>query len=722
MNDDQITNRYYGKVDSEKTFQKTQYRIHWICKNVKGNKVIDIGSSQGIVSILLGREGFNVTGIDLEENKIKEAQEELSKESEIVKKNIRFINYDSTKLEQKFVDEKFDTAILGEVLEHFSHPEKLLKPIYNILNSKARLVLTVPFGYLRFHDHKQTFYIYTLIRELYPYFETISIEVRDKVIYYIGERREAYLDSIDKLDINKLLDWIKLGEEEFANIEKNLDKLNRDRKKLLDKRNEEIKNLKNYIQNIKNDDLSTSNESKKYIDEEYLMKEIIGLEQKLYKKQLELKVKNDILKNAYNKIKNLSSNTSTRYKLGEALISAIKSPKKAIKLPKTLISIYRKYKKESKNLLEYIELNDVRKVIKPIESSRGGIIFTPTNGAGLGHLTRLLAIARRIKKIDPDREIIFFSTSSAMHLILQEGFLGYHLPSKMLFSEDVTATQWNGLLEEQLSRIIQMHRPSMLVFDGAYPYAGLVSTMTETQNLNKIWIKRGRAKQGLETIRDDKEKFFDHVLKPGEAGMIKKENEFNPVIYLEKTELLSKEEVRKKLQIPKGYKIVYVQLGAGNIDDINSTINKVLKILEQKEDVYIVMGESIIGKRLNIFQDRLLVIRDYPNSRYFKAFDMAISATGYNTFHELMYFGVPSIFIPNTNTKTDDQLARAKKAAMAGAAKVIEEVADQTLTENIDYVLNPSNNLKMKENCKKLIDTNGADEIAEFISKTINDV
>nr|WP_243153534.1 glycosyltransferase [Senegalia massiliensis] len=204
--------------------------------------------------------------------------------------------------------------------------------------------------------------------------------------------------------------------------------------------------------------------------------------------------------------------------------------------------------------------------------------------------------------------------------------------------------------------------------------------------------------------------------------MIKKENEFNPVIYLEKTELLSKEEVRKKLQIPKGYKIVYVQLGAGNIDDINSTINKVLKILEQKEDVYIVMGESIIGKRLNIFQDRLLVIRDYPNSRYFKAFDMAISATGYNTFHELMYFGVPSIFIPNTNTKTDDQLARAKKAAMAGAAKVIEEVADQTLTENIDYVLNPSNNLKMKENCKKLIDTNGADEIAEFISKTINDV
>nr|WP_286672883.1 glycosyltransferase [Anaeromonas gelatinilytica] len=201
--------------------------------------------------------------------------------------------------------------------------------------------------------------------------------------------------------------------------------------------------------------------------------------------------------------------------------------------------------------------------------------------------------------------------------------------------------------------------------------------------------------------------------------MKKKENEYNPVIYLDKSELLSKEKVRKKLQIPEGYKIVYVQLGAGNINDINSTIYKVLKALKEREDIYIVMGESIIGNRLNIYEDRVLVIRDYPNSRYFSAFDLAISATGYNTFHELMYFGVPSIFIPNTNTKTDDQLSRAKKAAMVDAAIVIEDVTEESLRKSINYILEPSNNLKMKENCKELIESNGADEISNFLLKTI---
>ncbi|MGO1372190.1 MAG: glycosyltransferase [Senegalia sp. (in: firmicutes)] len=457
------------------------------------------------------------------------------------------------------------------------------------------------------------------------------------------------------------------------------------------------------------------------VDTEDYIKKIIDLEQDLYNKKAELEVKNDMLKDSYNKMKKIKSNASTQYKLGDEIISAIKSPKRMVKLPKRLLNIYRQYKKRTNNQFNNYNSKDMRKSIAPIKSSGNGIIFTPTNGAGLGHLTRLLAIARRIKKLNPDKEIIFFSTSSAMHLILQEGFLGYHLPSKMLFPKDVTSTQWNDLLEEQLGRIIEMHKPSMLVFDGAYPYAGLISSMSEANSLKKAWIKRGRAKVNVEAMRDEKEGHFDYVIKPGEAGVIKKDNEYNPVIYLDKTELLTKQEVRKKLQISNEYKIVYVQLGAGNINDINSILNKVLEVLKERKDVYIVMGESIIGNRLDIFEDRIIVIKDYPNSRYFLGFDLAISATGYNTFHELMYFGVPSIFIPNKNTKTDDQLARAKKSVIVGAAKIIEDITEENLRVAVDYALNPSNNLEMRNNCKKLIDCNGADEIAEFISNTISD-
>ncbi|GAG32235.1 unnamed protein product, partial [marine sediment metagenome] len=38
------------------------------------------------------------------------------------------------------------------------------------------------------------------------------------------------------------------------------------------------------------------------------------------------------------------------------------------------------------------------------------MLFMPTNGAGLGHVTRLLAIARRLKTDARITEIIFLTT------------------------------------------------------------------------------------------------------------------------------------------------------------------------------------------------------------------------------------------------------------------------------------------------------------------------
>jgi UDP-N-acetylglucosamine--N-acetylmuramyl-(pentapeptide) pyrophosphoryl-undecaprenol N-acetylglucosamine transferase len=85
------------------------------------------------------------------------------------------------------------------------------------------------------------------------------------------------------------------------------------------------------------------------------------------------------------------------------------------------------------------------------------------NGVGLGHLTRLLAIARRMKGLQANVEIIFFSLSSAIHLVSREGFLGYHLPSIRNFSK--SEWEWNQLLTSHLNHVISLHRPEIFVFD-----------------------------------------------------------------------------------------------------------------------------------------------------------------------------------------------------------------------------------------------------------------
>ncbi|MGG1687336.1 glycosyltransferase [Pseudalkalibacillus sp. NRS-1564] len=420
-------------------------------------------------------------------------------------------------------------------------------------------------------------------------------------------------------------------------------------------------------------------------------------------------------------VNHLDSNASARYLIGDAVMGSTKSFGRAIRLPKRLVQIYR----DAKNgKLGRIKNGSGSFEIEPIDDGNA-ILFVPTNGAGLGHLTRLLAIARRVKRIDPSKKIIFHTTSSAMHLILQEGFLGYHLPSKMLFPKEMSAKQWNAMLRDHLETVISIHQPETIVFDGAFPYAGLVASMRKKDGLRKIWVKRGQHKEGKAELVESKEAEFDEVYVPGEAGgenSMRKEGMktyCEPVLYLDREELKDRESVRRQWNIPEGMKMVYVQLGAGKINDIHSTISILLNELLKRDDVFVVIGESIIGNRMDLKMDRVLTLRDYPNSIYFNAFDLIVAATGYNTFHEVMYFGVPSILIPNENTKTDDQVARAMIAGDAGAAIVLRDPGATDFEKAIQEALDEENNRNMRKSALSLMKENGAQQMAEMIVQNV---
>jgi UDP-N-acetylglucosamine:LPS N-acetylglucosamine transferase len=54
-----------------------------------------------------------------------------------------------------------------------------------------------------------------------------------------------------------------------------------------------------------------------------------------------------------------------------------------------------------------------------------------------------------------------------------------------------------------------------------------------------------------------------------------------------------------------------------------------------------------------------------------RAADLAISAVGYNTFHELLYNRIPAIFIPQVASYLDDQERRARAASDRGLAETV---------------------------------------------------
>ncbi|MEW5680649.1 glycosyltransferase family protein [Comamonas kerstersii] len=227
---DRINDAYYGKL-GQKFMRETQQRIHWICSRVHGRSVLDIGCSQGIVPILLAREGIKVVGIDTSPQAIKEANQYLASEPKHVKDRVEFINADFLSYDFKNLDVK--TIVISEVLEHLVNPESFVDAASKLLPSSGQIIVTVPFGINDFIDHKHTFYLFEPFRLINQRFEIKEIKVLGKWLGIAASLRSA--DQSKPVTTTLTEAQIEQLEAAFFQIERSLrDDLDATRKKLDD--------------------------------------------------------------------------------------------------------------------------------------------------------------------------------------------------------------------------------------------------------------------------------------------------------------------------------------------------------------------------------------------------------------------------------------------------------------------------------------------------------
>lgn len=342
-------------------------------------------------------------------------------------------------------------------------------------------------------------------------------------------------------------------------------------------------------------------------------------------------------------------------------------------------------------------LERIGKIAKPTivenddleEEKNHSIVMFPTNGVGFGHFTRLYAVAKQLRKIDEKLEIIFFTPMPTLHVPYSDNFPTYHLAGRYKHS-DMSASKWNAIVEEMLRLVFETHNPKWFIFDGAYPYRGMLNAIN-SQGATKMWLRRGTFKKGT-NIPVDSIDFFDKIIHPKDSVIQNFENKIHqidtqivePISLINRDEMMSRDKVRRRFNIPLESFVVYVQLGAGRINEIDSDIRIVVDTILANPNAHIVLGESMLGERLDLEFERLTIIRDYPNSIYFNGFDMSVQAGGYNSYHEMKIMSMPTIFIPNQNTGMDDQLARCKVAEDEGWGVVIKSVTKQEINEAIE--------------------------------------
>lgn len=348
------------------------------------------------------------------------------------------------------------------------------------------------------------------------------------------------------------------------------------------------------------------------------------------------------------------------------------------------------------------------------------VLFATSNGTGLGHLNRALAIARRLPA---DVEPSFFTLSQAAPVVARQGYPVEYLAS---YRRPASGTDraWSLRLRALLELLLDERRPDLVVFDGVHPYRPLTHVLSARGAPRSIWCRRPMWRRGSAPAPLRRAGAFDAVLEPGELAAAADEGptvalrreavRVKPIVLLEASELLERERAAAELGLDPRRRAALVSLGQGR--ELRGAVSSALRTLAAVPDLQVAVLQSSIAPGLDLPPDVVRLAATYPMSRYFRAFDLAVAAAGYNAFHELIAFGVPTLFVP-MQRDTDDQLARARWAAAAGVGLAVDGPADPALEERLGELVEPGAGPRLRERCLAAFPGNGAAAAGRLVAR-----
>jgi UDP:flavonoid glycosyltransferase YjiC (YdhE family) len=344
------------------------------------------------------------------------------------------------------------------------------------------------------------------------------------------------------------------------------------------------------------------------------------------------------------------------------------------------------------------------------------------NGVGLGHVVRQLAVSRELSKT---HDVVFCSLSQAIDVIARYGYPVEYLPSHVY--SGVNYADWHGWARSQLEQMIDFYDVGTVVLDGSVPYLGLLEAVAPRDDLRLAWIRRPMWPAGPESaLRLAQQKFFDLIIEPEEAagemdtGPTVEHREralcVEPIRLFDKPQLLPRREAAVALGLDPTRPAVLIQLGSGTNRDIVELTDRIVSQARSREGLQVMIAEWLnANERLDLWPD-VPCLQGFPYSRYYNAFDFSFSAAGYNSFHEILAYGLPTAFIVNPREYMDGQDVRAAYAAHRGAGLACNGTPLEVAAA-FERLMDPGVRKTMRQAMRKLVRPNGAPKAAQAIAR-----
>ena len=348
------------------------------------------------------------------------------------------------------------------------------------------------------------------------------------------------------------------------------------------------------------------------------------------------------------------------------------------------------------------------------------MLFLTSNGIGMGHLVRALAVARRLPEVRP----AVVSMSKAFGVGAADGIHCEYLPYHRSVGMDPAA--WSASLEHEMTEILAFHDPQVFVFDGNVPYPGLVRALERLPGLWKVWQRRAMWSPGSGERHIAQEVHFDAVIEPGELAAAMDRGPTTqqrarsvpvaPILYSREGEALDRDAARAALGLPAAGLAVLLQFGSGNNFDLSRPRDHAVARLGAVPGLRLVNADWMISQARPDLPASVGQLRRFPIAPYLAAFDFAVGAAGYNSFHENLLAGLPTLFVPNENPEQDEQWRRARYAELRGLALAARADDLQRFDAALTVLLGAEARAELRAACGRLPRANGADQAARYLA------
>ena len=351
------------------------------------------------------------------------------------------------------------------------------------------------------------------------------------------------------------------------------------------------------------------------------------------------------------------------------------------------------------------------------------ILFYAVDGLGLGHVTRLLAIARQVRALRPDAQCLFLTASEAGEVIFREGFPAFKVPSR---SARVTAALEPGRYARTVQSVtwslVSAFDPHLLVVD-TFPAGSLQELLPLLRwNITKIFVFRHQRQQYANdpylqsTLRLYQQVIVPHL--PDECEVPIPDGVpaawVGPILLRERQEAFGRAEALRRLRLPdSAAPLVLVTFGGGGDLEGRRLAARCASLQASLPAVRLALAPGPLWPD-SVLLPGVLLLHYYPLAECLRAFDAAISAAGYNAVSELLHHGVPPVLLP-VEKGVDDQRARAEWVASAGAGIVLDDPDDAALVGALQRLLEPTTAARMADRGRALVPPGGAAAAARAI-------